>query len=76
MQAEAAHLGVAEEDGAAAVGLQSVFVRVDDDRVAPGDRPPGLRGEPFRALRAGEQAADYGRLTRSLGEIEKALRDT
>src|ERR1700749_3008384 len=38
---EAADGGVAKEDGAAAVGLEAVFVRVDDDGVGLGDGVEG-----------------------------------
>src|ERR1700722_11746086 len=41
---EAADGGVAEENRAAAVGLEAVFVGVDDDGVGLGDRVEGRTG--------------------------------
>ncbi len=58
MQVEPPHLRVAEDDGAAPVGLEPVLVRVDDDRVAPGDRPPGLGRESFDAVGARQQGEE------------------
>ena len=49
---EAAHGGVAEEDAAAAVGLQAVLVRVDDEGVGVGDGVE--RGAGFGVEIAGE----------------------
>ena len=41
---EAADGGIAEEDGAAAVGLEAMLVRVDDDGVGLGDERRRRRG--------------------------------
>ena len=48
---EAAHGGVAEEDAAAAVGLEAVLVGVDDDGVGLGDGVDRRRGLAAREVR-------------------------
>ena len=44
MFVEAANGGIAEEDAAAAVGLEAMLVRVDDDGVGVGDGVEGGAG--------------------------------
>ena len=63
MQVEPADLGIGEEHCAAAVRLQAVLMRIDDDRVAVGDGPPRRRvksGQAVLASQQGEEAAVRG----------------
>ncbi len=57
---EAPDVGVGEQHRAAAVGLQPVLVRVDDDRVARADRAERLLGHESRAGEQREEAAVRG----------------
>ncbi len=54
---EAAYAGIAEEDSSAAVGLEAVFVGVDDDGVGVGDGVVGSAGGGREVGREGEVAS-------------------
>jgi hypothetical protein len=60
VEVETAHVGIAEEDGAAAVGLESVFVGVDHEGVGPVDGPPGLGRQSRGVLGTGEEREEPG----------------